>query len=178
METKALAAKIYKIASIRGEFKLRSGIVSDQYFDKYRFESDPNLLRAIAEKMAPMIPAGTEILAGLEMGGIPVATMVSQITGIPTCFVRKKAKEYGTCQFAEGVDIRGKRVVIVEDVITSGGQAILSATDLRKVKAKVEDVICVINREQGGEEKLATAGLKLQSVFTRSELEAAAGVTS
>ncbi len=176
MEKDALAKKVYNIASIRGEFLLRSGTVSDQYFDKYRFESDPNLLRAIAEKMAPMIPAGTEVLAGLEMGGIPVATMVSQLTGIPVCFVRKSAKKYGTCKFAEGIDIEHKKVVIIEDVITSGGQAILSATDLRQVHANVEHVICVINREEGGKEKLATAGLQLQAVFTRSELESAAGV--
>lgn len=175
MEKQALAASIYKIANIRGEFKLRSGRTSEQYFDKYRFESQPKLLWAIAEKMAPLVPESTEILAGLEMGGIPVATMVSQITGIPVCFVRKKAKEYGTCRFAEGVDIEGKRLCIIEDVITSGGQAILSATDLRQARAKVEDVVCVINREEGGSEKLATAGLNLQSVFTKSELEATAG---
>jgi len=175
MEKQALAASIYKIANIRGEFKLRSGRTSEQYFDKYRFESQPKLLWAVAEKMALLVPDGTDILAGLEMGGIPVATMVSQITGIPVCFVRKKAKEYGTCQFAEGVDIAGKRLCIIEDVITSGGQAILSATDLRSAHAKVEDVVCVINREEGGAEKLATAGLKLQAVFTKSELEAAGG---
>jgi len=174
MDKKVLAAKIYEIANIRGEFKLRSGITSDQYFDKYRFEADPRLLRAIAEHIAPLIPPGTEVLAGLEMGGIPVATMVSQVTGIPTCFVRKKAKDYGTCQFAEGISIDKKNIVIIEDVVTSGGQAILSATDLRKIHAKVEDVICVIDREQGGEQKLATAGLRLHSLFTRSELEAAA----
>ena len=173
MEKQALAASIYQIANIKGEFLLRSGRTSDQYFDKYRFESQPKLLWAIAQKMAPLVPEGTEVLAGLEMGGIPVATMVSQITGIPVCFVRKKAKAYGTCQFAEGVEIKGKRLCIIEDVITSGGQAILSATDLRQAHAKVEDVVCVINREEGGAEKLQTAGLSLKAVFTKTELEAA-----
>ena len=173
MEREELAAKIYQTASITGEFKLRSGITSNQYFDKYRFESQPVILKAIAEHMAKMIPPGTEVLAGLEMGGIPIATMISQITGLPTCFVRKEAKTYGTCKYAEGSDIEEKRVLVIEDVVTSGGQIILSTADLRKMHAHIEDVICVIDREQGGREKLETAGLNLHSLFTRSELEKA-----
>ncbi len=173
MDKQALAAQIYQTAHIRGSFKLRSGATSDQYFDKYRFESNPMLLMEIAKKMADLIPDGTEVLAGLEMGGIPVATLLSQLTGLPVCFVRKEPKRYGTCKFAEGCEIEKKRLVIIEDVITSGGQAILSATDLRKAGAKVEDVICVINREQGDPEKMATAGLRLHALFTRSELESA-----
>ena len=177
MERQELAKRIFDIASITGEFKLRSGITSDRYFDKYRFEAQPELLKAIAEHMAPLIPPSADVLAGLEMGGIPIATMLSQVTGIPTCFVRKEAKAYGTCQFAEGVDIKGKRVVVVEDVVTSGGQAILSTTDLRSAHAKIEDIVCVIDREQGGTQKLETAGLKLKALFTRSELESAGTVS-
>ena len=173
MEREELAAKIYQIASISGEFKLRSGITSNQYFDKYRFESQPVILKAIAEYMAKMVPPGTEVLAGLEMGGIPIATMISQITGLPTCFVRKEAKTYGTCKYAEGSEIANKRVLVIEDVVTSGGQIILSTADLRKMHAHIEDVICVIDREQGGTEKLETAGLRLHSLFTRGELEKA-----
>lgn len=174
MERRELAAKIYEIASITGEFKLRSGITSNQYFDKYRVEAQPLILKAIAEHMAKMVPPSTEVLAGLEMGGIPIATMLSQITGLPTCFVRKEAKTYGTCQFAEGAEIAGKRVLIVEDVITSGGQTILSNADLCKMHAHIEDVLCVIDREQGGYQKLETAGLHLHALFKRSELETAA----
>lgn len=174
MEKNELAAKIFEVASITGEFKLRSGITSNRYFDKYLFEAQPKLLKAIAEHMAEMVPPSTEVLAGLEMGGIPIATMISQITGLPTCFVRKEAKSYGTCNFAEGTDIRGKRVLIIEDVVTSGGQAILSTADLRKIHAHIEDVLCVIDREQGGKQKLETAGIKMHPLFTRSELEATA----
>lgn len=172
MEREELAEKINSIASITGEFLLRSGVTSNRYFDKYRFEAQPKILKAIAEHMAERVPASTEVLAGLEMGGIPIATMVSQITGIPTCFVRKEAKEYGTCKFAEGTDIAGKNVTIIEDVVTSGGQAIISAGDLRKLDAKIDHVLCVINREQGGEEKLKEAGLTMNALFTRTELEA------
>ncbi|HEY1078725.1 MAG TPA: phosphoribosyltransferase family protein, partial [Bdellovibrio sp.] len=132
--TKAeLAKKIYDIAHLTGEFKLRSGQVSHEYFDKYRFEAQPTLLREIAKQMAPLIPVGTEILAGLEMGGIPVATALSLETGIPCVFVRKKAKDYGTCKFAEGLEIKGKKVCIIEDVVTTGGQVVLSTADLRSL---------------------------------------------
>src|SRR5690349_11458711 len=114
-----LVRKVFEISYLRGEFKLRSGQTSTEYFDKYRFEAEPTLLKAIAEQLAPKIPAGTEILAGLEMGGIPVATALSLQTGIPALFVRKKAKDYGTCQFAEGRDFKGKKVCIIEDVVTT-----------------------------------------------------------
>lgn len=170
MTHKELAQKVYDKCHLTGEFKLRSGQISNEYFDKYRLESDPKILSEIALQMKPLIPAGTEVLAGLEMGGIPVATALSLITGIPICFVRKKAKDYGTCLFAEGADIKGKKVCIIEDVITSGGQVILSTQDLRSVGAIVTDVLCVINR--GGESasaKLGEIDLKTHQLFTRQD---------
>lgn len=165
-----LAQKIYNVAHLTGEFKLRSGQISHEYFDKYKFESQPNLLIQIARQMAPLIPTDTEVLAGLEMGGIPVATALSLETGIPVSFVRKKAKDYGTCLFAEGATVENKRVCIIEDVITSGGQVILSAADLRSVKAQINTVLCVINR--GGEEavqKLKAIDLQVKSLFVRGD---------
>lgn len=175
MDRITLAKEINKVSSLTGQFTLRSGQISDRYFDKYRFESNPALLRAIANHLAPLIPDGTDVLAGLEMGGIPIATMLSQVSGLPCAFVRKEAKAYGTCQLAEGCDIKRKRILIVEDVITSGGQVILSAADLRALDAHIEDVICVIDREQGGGSKLKAAGLNMHALFTRSELEASIG---
>lgn len=171
MTRDALAKAIYDIAHLTGEFKLRSGQVSNEYFDKYRFESRPELLREIAQQLAPLIPAGTEALAGLEMGGIPVATALSLHTGIPCVFVRKKAKDYGTCLFAEGMEIKDRRLCMIEDVITTGGQVILSAEDLRGAGARVEDVLCVIHRGPGHEPKLATAGLRMKPLFTSADLK-------
>ncbi|MBX2996550.1 MAG: orotate phosphoribosyltransferase [Bdellovibrionaceae bacterium] len=168
MTRQELAKKIYDIAYLRGEFKLRSGQTSNEYFDKYRFEAEPELLREIAKQMKPLIPAGTEILAGLEMGGIPIATALSLETGIPALFVRKKAKDYGTCRIAEGRDFSGKKVCIIEDVITTGGQVLLSAEDLRKAGAKISDVLCVIHRGEG--KPLEKADLSLTPLFTKSEL--------
>src|SRR3989344_4207270 len=128
MESRELAQSIYKIAHLTGEFKLRSGLTSKEYFDKYRFEAQPHILKAIAQAMKPMIPPGTQVLAGLEMGGIPIATALSLESGLPGVFVRKEAKSYGTCRIAEGLEsLNGLRVCIIEDVITTGGQGILSA---------------------------------------------------
>lgn len=164
-----LAKGIFESSYLKGNFKLRSGQTSTEYFDKYRFESEPKLLKAIAQQLAPMIPKDTEILAGLEMGGIPIATALSLQTGIPTLFVRKKAKDYGTCQFAEGRDFKNKKVLIIEDVVTTGGQVLLSTEDLRKAGAQVTDVLCVIHRGTGN--PMAEAHLKLQALFTMDQLK-------
>ena len=170
MNRTELARQIYIISHITGEFELRSGQISNEYFDKYLFEGHPTILKAIAEHMIPLIPESVDALAGLEMGGIPIVTILSQVSDIPALFVRKKAKNYGTCRLAEGGDIADKRLLIIEDVVTSGGQILLSAADLRERKAIVEDVLCVIDREAGGSERLAREGVRLSSLFTMSEL--------
>ncbi len=170
MTHQELAHKIYNVCHLKGDFLLRSGQKSHEYFDKYRFESQPALLKEIAEQMKILIPPDTEILAALEMGGIPVGTALSLATGIPCVFVRKEAKAYGTCQFAEGLEIKNKKICIIEDVITSGGQVLLSVADLRKLGAHAHTVLCVIHR--GGdpaENKLKEAGLNLKPLFVRSD---------
>ncbi len=170
MDQKQSAQEIYNVAHLNGEFKLRSGLISNEYFDKYLFESNPTLLQEIANQLSQLIPAGTEVLAGLEMGGIPIATALSLKTGIPVVFVRKEAKSYGTCKLAEGIDIQNKNVCIIEDVVTTGGQIILSAEDLKKVGAKVKNVLCVIDRNQSGKENLLEAQLLLHSLLTMEDL--------
>ena len=170
-----LGRRVVERATLHGEFRLRSGAVSNVYFDKYLLESDPALLRDIVEAMAPMVPEEIDVLAGLEMGGIPLVTMLSQCTGLPALFVRKEAKQYGTCNLAEGGEVGGRRLLLVEDIITSGG-AVLSATHaLREHGALVGPVLCVIDRESGGLEALAEAGLTLYSLFRRSEFEEFSG---
>jgi orotate phosphoribosyltransferase len=169
-----LAARIHAAAHLTGEFTLRSGRTATEYFDKYRFEADPVLLDEIAARMAPLVPAGTEVLAGLEMGGIPVVTALGRHTGLPCAFVRKTAKAYGTRRLAEGAEVAGRRVLIVEDVVTSGGQIVLSAEELRTLGADVREALCVIDREQGGAETLAAQGLRLMCLLTADDLRAAA----
>ena len=172
--TTDLAARIYERALLTGSFTLRSGATSDVYFDKYRLESDPALLREICEGMLPLLPEHADAIAGLEMGGIPIATVLSQLSGLPTLFVRKEAKTYGTAQLAEGGAVADRRLVVVEDVVTSGGQVLLSCAELRGLGATVETVLCVIDREAGGAEALTADGLELRALFTRSQLESAA----
>jgi orotate phosphoribosyltransferase len=172
----ALAKRIYTRARLEGEFRLRSGAISGEYFDKYLFEADPALLREVAGGLASLVPADVEAVAGLELGGVPLATMVSQLTGLPALFVRKAAKEYGTCRLAEGGEVAGRRLAVIEDVVTSGGQVIESCRALRERGAEVAVVLCVIDREAGGSDALAADGLELRSLFTMSELRAAAGV--
>jgi orotate phosphoribosyltransferase len=172
MTTDDLARRIDTVSHLTGTFTLRSGAVSDTYFDKYRFESDPALLGAIADAMAPLVPDGTEALAGLELGGVPLAVRLSEVTGLPAVFVRKEAKTYGTCQLAEGATVDGRRLTVVEDVITSGGQVVTSVGDLRERGADVADALCVIDREAGGAAALADIGVQLRPLFTMATLEA------
>src|SRR5471032_1869252 len=166
-----LAKRIYDTAHITGDFTLRSGAKSTEYFDKYLFEADPKLLADIAAAMVKLVPPGIDALAGLEIGGIPIATMLSQLTGLPVLFVRKKAKYYGTCKIAEGGQVRGRKLLIVEDVVTSGGAILDAAKALREEGAELGAVVCVIDRESGGPANLAKSDLILTPLFTMSELK-------
>lgn len=170
MNKAQIAEKIYNTSHLTGSFTLRSGLISNEYFDKYLFESDPDILNNIVELMKNLIPKNANILAGLEMGGIPIATMLSSKTNIPTIFVRKKAKQYGTCKFAEGADFKGKNVCIIEDVVTTGGQIIESAEKLREYGAKIDTVLCVILRDEKSIINLKEYNLNLISLFTMNDL--------
>lgn len=174
MTNQELCEALYRTAYVAGEFTLRSGATSREYFDKYAFESDPLLLREIAVRLQALIPDGTDALAGLELGGVPIATVLSQLSGLPVLFVRKAAKSYGTARLAEGGDLKGRRLLVVEDVVTSGGQVIESVSQLRALGAAVSDAVCVIDREAGGADGLGANGITLHSLFTMSELKAAA----
>lgn len=166
-----VAKRVSDRCRLTGEFTLRSGQTATTYFDKYLFEGDPGILRDVAELMVPLIPSDVEVLAGLELGGVPVATALSLATGLPAAFVRKAPKTYGTAKLAEGADIEGKRVLVVEDVITTGGQVVASAEDLRAQGALVTDVLCVIDRSDGNHAKLEDTSLGVRALFTRSDLE-------
>jgi orotate phosphoribosyltransferase len=173
MQRRELANAIYQQAHLKGEFTLRSGLKATEYFDKYRLESSPALLRAICDALLPLVPPDVDALAGLELGGVPLATVLSQLSGVPALFVRKQAKTYGTCQLAEGGDIAGRRLAIVEDVVTTAGQVIESARELRARGAHIALAIAVIDRGQGGAAKLAAEGIELRALFSIEELRPA-----
>jgi orotate phosphoribosyltransferase len=167
----SLASRIRASAKLTGDFVLRSGAISNTYFDKYRFESDPVLLLDIVTEMAKLLPPETKALAGLEMGGIPVVTMLSQVTGLPAAFIRKAPKSYGTRRYAEGTPLSDRTFVLIEDVVTSGGAIVDSLHMLNADGLKPIEVLCVIDRESGGKEAVAEAGIDLKSLFTYQDIE-------
>lgn len=171
-----LGREIYNVSHITGEFLLRSGQISNEYFDKYKFESLPTLLMQIAREMKPLIPTESEILGGLEMGGIPLSTALSMETNLPSVFVRKQAKEYGTRKLAEGVEFNGKQVCVIEDVVTTGGQIVKSVNELRELGAEINTVLCVIVRDPKAFENLKEVDLELKPLFTMEELKKLAEV--
>ena len=165
-----LGKKIFSACYLKGDFLLRSGLRSSEYFDKYLMEASPKLLSAVVGHLSLLIPKETEILACLEMGGIPLGTALSLKTNLPVRFVRKQAKNYGTMKICEGGDVRGKRLCVIEDVITTGGQVIESAQELRAQGALVSDLLCVIFRGKNAQ-ALEQAKLKLIYLFNKEELE-------
>jgi orotate phosphoribosyltransferase len=175
MDDATLARDIDACCRLTGEFTLRSGQVSHEYFDKYLFESDPALLDRVVRQLAALVPEGTELLGGLELGGIPLVTGLSARTGLPALFVRKKAKEYGTCKLAEGPDVRGSRITLVEDVITTGGAVRDATRALRDAGAVITTVLCAIDRSPGDENPLADVDLEVRPVLTKAALDAARG---
>ncbi len=168
-----LARDVDSCCRLTGEFTLRSGQVSTEYFDKYRFEADPALLARVVDPMVDLLPEDTELLGGLELGGVPIATVLSARTGLPALFVRKQAKDYGTCKLAEGQDVQGRRVTLVEDVITTGGAVRDATRALREAGAVVTTVLCAIDRSPAGENPLADVGLDVRAVLTKAELDLA-----
>lgn len=176
MSREELAAAIYEVAHLTGTFTLRSGQTSSEYFDKFQFTSRPDLLDAVAEAMAVSVPPDVEVLAGLQLGGVPLAAALVLKTRLPAVYVRLQRKTYGTCKISEGVDIAGRVVAVVEDVITTGGQVILSTEELRAEGADVRYALVVVDKESGAAENLKDVGLTLRSLYTARELEHEKGV--
>jgi orotate phosphoribosyltransferase len=165
-----LARRVRAVAFLRGEFTLRSGQVSDEYFDKYLMEADPTLLSDVARIMADLVPPGDVVLAGLELGGVPLVTLLGQVTRRPTRFVRKEAKEYGTRQLIEGGSVAGVTVVLVEDVVTTGGAVVAAVGAVRAAGAEVDTALCFLDRNEGGRAALAAVGVELRAVLTEADL--------
>jgi len=168
---KDLANKINDCSRLKGSFVLRSGNTSDVYFDKYQFESDPRLLDEITEELKKIISPNVEVLAGLEMGGIPLVTLLGQKMNLPIAFIRKETKKYGTCKYAEGADLIGKKVVLVEDIVSSGGALVNAIDRLESDNINIIQAVCVIDRQTGGKEALDKKEISFVSIFIHSDLE-------
>jgi len=171
MTREELAGAIKAAAYLEGDFVLSSGKRSKYYLDKWRFETKPELLREIARALAGLLPEPPpDRIAGVELGGVPLAIALSLETGIPSLIVRRQAKEYGTARGIEGVFEAGERVVLVEDVLTTAGQAIGAAQRLAEAGLAVVRILYVIDREEGAEANIAAAGLDPRPLFRKSDL--------
>jgi len=166
-----LAQAIKAAAYLEGDFILSSGKRSKYYLDKWRFETDPNLLREIAKAFVSLLPSPRpDRIAGIELGGVPLAVALSLETGIPSLIVRRQAKEYGTAKEIEGIWNAGERVVLVEDVLTTAAQAIDAAQRLTNLGLRVERILYVIDREEGADTNIRAAGFDPAPLFRKSEL--------
>lgn len=164
-------AAVTSSALLRGEFTLRSGRTSSYYLDKYGFVTDPAVLGELAVRVAAIAGEGFDRIAGPELGGVPIATAVSLLTAKPTVLIRNQKKDYGTAKRFEGTLHAGDRVIVTEDIATSGGQAIEAAKLLRdECGCEVVKVIVAIDREEGGREAVEAAGFAFASVLTKTDL--------
>jgi orotate phosphoribosyltransferase len=163
-------------AYLEGDFVLRSGKRSRYYLDKYRFETRPDLLAALGERIARLAvehePDAVR-LAGAELGAVALAAAGSLASGLPFLIVRKAAKDYGTSNRVEGLYEEGDCVCLVEDVVTSGGALVEAVEGLRDAKLTVRTAICVVDREEGGADALARNGVRLRPIFRAAEVLAA-----
>jgi orotate phosphoribosyltransferase len=160
-------------AYLEGDFVLRSGKRSRYYLDKYRFETQPELLRALGDRLAGAVrehePEAT-LLAGPELGAVALAAAASLASDLPFLIVRKEAKEYGTANRLEGTWERGECVCLVEDVVTSGGAAVSAIEALREAGLRVSTAVCVVDREEGGVDELARHAVRLRTLFRASDV--------
>ncbi len=168
MDIQDLAARVKDAALLTGDFILSSGRRSTYYLDKYRIETRPDILDAVADGLREKVPPETEILAGPELGAIPLVTAVGLKTGLPFLMVRKKAKDYGTKKVVEGVYEKGQKVLLIEDVLTTGTQAVNAAESLRELGLDVLKIVCVIDREEGAREAVEAAGYVFDPLLTRT----------
>ena len=168
-----LGAALREHAYLEGDFVLRSGRRSRYYLDKYRFETRPDLLGQLGERIARLViehePEATR-LAGPELGAVPLAAAASLASGLPYLIVRKEAKDYGTGNRLEGAFEQGERICLVEDVVTTGGAAVAAIEAVREAGLTVRTAVCVVDREEGGADALARVAVRLRPLFRASEL--------
>ncbi|MFA5863095.1 MAG: orotate phosphoribosyltransferase [Phycisphaerae bacterium] len=165
-----LAKKIKTAAYLEGHFVLRSGKTSNYYLDKYLFETQPDILRELAVRFSKFVDESVDLIGGAELGGVPLAAAVALQTNKPFIIIRNSKKDYGTSKQFEGPNPNGKRVLLVEDIATTGGQVLEAAKSLTTAGAKVKKIIAVIDRQEGARENIENAGFAFESLFKKSDL--------
>src|SRR3954468_21353677 len=170
MNRERLAKRIADLSLLRGEFTLRSGRKSNYYLDKYRFETQPDVLIALGKLFAERVTTHVDRIAGAELGAVPLAAAAAMASGKPCIFVRNQKKDYGTAKQIEGVLNAGETVLIVEDVLTTGGQVLEAAKSLESLGAKIDRIVAVIDRMEGARENIEGAGYRFEALFTTEDL--------
>jgi orotate phosphoribosyltransferase len=170
-ERETLARDLVTASYLKGDFVLRSGKRSTRYFDKFLFETDPELLRRLGKQLATLVPLTTQRLAAPELGAVLLGGAVSMETGLPLVLVRKEPKGYGTSKQIEGRMERGDRITVIEDVVTTGGDSLRSAQVLRDAGADVIHLVVVLDRGEGGEDNIRNAGIPYSPLFRITDLE-------
>lgn len=170
MTREELASRIKQTAYLEGDFTLRSGKRSKYYLDKYLFETCPDILKALGEEFARYVTDDVTLIAGAELGGVALAASTSMATGVNWIIVRNRKKGYGTGKLIEGTLKKGDVVLLVEDVITTGGQVLEAAKAITQAGGKVKKIVSVIDRKQGAEENIAKAGFEYESILTKYDL--------
>ena len=165
-----VARRIAEVSLLHGEFTLRSGRTSSYYLDKYLFSTQPDILASLGRMFADRLPAETTRLAGAELGGIPLVTAASLASGKPCIFIRNQKKEYGTARQLEGAVDAEDRVVLVEDVATTGGQVLEAARVIEACGARIIRIIATIDRMEGARENIEQAGYPFDALFTTVDL--------
>jgi len=169
-ELMRLARDLVSAAWLEGDFVLRSGRRSNYYFDKYLFETQPSILRRVGKRLAELVPAPTQRLAAPELGAVLLGAAVSLELDLPLVLVRKEAKDHGTARALEGVLEPGDRVTVVEDVLTTGGEAIRAIEKVRASGGSVIGLVTVLDREEGAAQNLHRLGVPFTPLFRKSDL--------
>ena len=173
MSRDELGSLLVERSFLEGDFVLRSGRRSTWYLDKYRFETEPGLLRALGDALAREVdecePDAVR-LAGPALGAVALAASASMASGLPFIIVRGETKEYGTAKRIEGPFEPGELVCLLEDVVTSGGALAEAISAVRDEGLVVRHAVCVVDREEGGSDALARLGVRLRPLFRASQL--------
>jgi orotate phosphoribosyltransferase len=169
-ELQQLARDVVAAAWLEGDFVLRSGQRSRYYLDKYLFETQPSILRRVGRHLGELVRSDTQRLAAPELGAVLLGAAVSLELDLPLVLIRKEAKAYGTRRGIEGVLEAGERVTVIEDVLTTGGEAIRAIELVRAAGATVIGLIAVLDREEGAGERMHELGVPFTPLFRKSDL--------
>ena len=170
MKRSELAGRIRASAYLEGEFTLRSGRKSRYYLDKYLFETQPDILRAIGEMFAGYVTPNTTLIAGAELGGVALAAATAMAAHKPFVIIRNAKKDYGTRKPYEGKLTSSDTLLLVEDIATTGGQVLEAAKLMVELGATVERIVAVIDRREGARENIEQAGFTFDALFTKADL--------